>query len=75
MNWVYALAALPYGLQFISKPVGRYGNQYTLQWIVSSYSELVDFTLYVKQVPVNSTMWLTASFMETKMFDIAAFQT
>jgi len=47
-------AALPYGLQFISKPVSRYGNRYNLQWTVSSYSALVNFTLNVKQVSVDS---------------------
>jgi len=45
--------ALPYGLQFTSKPASRHGNQYAVQWVVSSYSPLVDFTLNVKQVSVN----------------------
>ena len=49
-------AALPYGLQFTSKPVSHHGNQYAVQWIVSSYSPLVNFTLYLKQVPINYTM-------------------
>ena len=50
----HLFAALPYGLQFTSKPVSRYGSQYAVQWVVSSYSPLVDFALYVRQVPVHS---------------------
>ena len=66
-------AALPYGLQLTSEPVSRYGNQYTVQWVVSSYSQLVDFTLYVKQVmsvSVNSTSQpaTATSLVKTEMF-------
>lgn len=58
---VCLLVALPYGLQFISKPVSRHSNKYTLQWTVSSYSPLIDFTLYLRQVPVNSTYFTAVS--------------
>lgn len=43
-------AALPYSLQFVSEPVSRYANRYTLQWTVSSYSPLLDFALKLRQV-------------------------
>jgi len=46
-------------LQFISKPVSRYGNQYTVQWSVNSYSPLVGFALYIRQVLVMSNSLLS----------------
>jgi len=66
------LAALPFSLQFISKPVSRYGNQYVLQWTVTSYPPLVDFALYVRQVLVKSHSllewyWSGGRFIETQV--------
>jgi len=58
-------AALPYGLQFTSQPVSHYGNQYAVQWVVSSYSPLVDFILSLKQV---TPRLCHTSFMDSEVF-------
>jgi hypothetical protein len=63
---VVTLSPLPYQLEIISSPVSDYSDRYILQWSVLSHSQLIDFTLFLKQLNDTwDTQWFQYSIPAT----------